>query len=508
MRRVIVCAISGAVLVLAFPPFNIGAAAWVAFVPLFFALEGANWKHGLASGYAFGLAFFLGTVYWVIHSMYYYGGIPAYISVLAMFSLAAYLAVYPGLFGLLAAASGRAGPWVCLLLVPALWTATEFARGRLFTGLPWVLAGYSQAHYLPVVQVADITGVWGVSYLVVFVNAAVYLGLRPFVRKDSRFPARAIAAAVAVVAIVLVYGFVRISEVDSDVKGWPFMRAAVAQGSIDQSVKWDKSFQKETLDIYRGLTLKAARDGATLVVWPETAVPFFFDAERIKNGEVGSIARDSGSYLLTGAPSYNYNRETGKGAYYNSAYLVSPSGDPVGRYDKTHLVPFGEYVPLKRLFPFFEKLTAPIGDFSEGPGALPMKFEDEGIGTLICYESIFPSIAAASVRNGSTLLVNITNDAWFGRTAAPYQHFEMAILRAVENRVFLLRAANTGVSGIIGPAGRVMQSSGLFEKTVLVGRVGFRRGTFTPYTRYGDVFAWGCVAASFIFIATGRRKRR
>lgn len=507
MKRPLLSAISGFVLVLAFPPVGAGFVAWSALIPLFFALDGAGRKEALACGYVFGLAFFLGTVYWVIHSMYYFGGVPLAISVLAMLLMVAYLSIYTALFGFLAALAGRLSPSWRLLLFPVFWTATEFLRGHLFTGLPWVLAGYSQAGYLPVIQMADITGVWGVSFLVVFVNVALYLAARRFIKKDGAFPVREATVAAIAVAVVLAYGFVTMGRTDRAAAGWTGLRAAVAQGSVDQSLKWDKSFQEKTLEIYGRLTVEAAAAGASLVVWPETAVPFFFDAARIEGGVVGASARETGTYLLTGMPSYNYTPD-GRPGYYNSAYLISPSGEAAGRYDKSHLVPFGEYVPFKRFLPFLKKLTEGVGDFSAGPGAVPIAFKGGGIGVLICYESIFPEIAAASVRNGSTLLVNITNDAWFGRTSAPHQHFEMSVLRAVENKVFLLRAANTGISAVIGPSGRVINKTALFEEAVIVEDVALRQGPITVYSRYGDVFAWACVSIAAVFALSGFKKRR
>ena len=507
MKRPLLSAISGFILVLAFPPAGVGILAWFALIPLLFALDGANRKQGLVCGYVFGVAFFLSTVYWVIHSMYYFGGVPLAISVLAMLLMVAYLSIYTALFGFLAACARTLSPVWRLLLFPVFWTAAEYLRGHLFTGFPWVLAGYSQASYLPVIQVADITGVWGVSFLVVLVNAALYLAARHFIKRDGLFPAREVAIAAVVVVAVLAYGFIRIGQTDKAAEGWPAIRAAVAQGSIDQSMKWDASFQERTLDIYGRLSIEASAGGAHLVVWPETAVPFFFDAERIEGGRVGEVARATGTYLLTGVPSYNYNRY-GKPGYFNSAYLISPAGEAAGRYDKSHLVPFGEYIPFKRFLPFLKKLTEGVGDFSAGPGAVPISFKGGGIGVLICYESIFPEIAAASVRNGSTILVNITNDAWFGRTSAPHQHFEMSILRAVENKVFLLRAANTGISAVIGPAGRVIKRTALFEKAVLVEDVALRQGPITVYSRYGDVFAWACVSLAAVFVLSGLIKRR
>ena len=507
MKRPLLSAISGVLLALAFPHAGAGFLAWFALIPFLFALDKAGRKEGLVCGYLFGLAFFLSTVYWVIHSMYYFGGVPLAISVLAMLLMVAYLSIYTALFGLLAALGGSLAPLWRLLLFPVFWTATEYLRGHLFTGLPWVLAGYSQASYLPVIQVADITGVWGVSFLVVLGNVALYLAARHFVKRDGLFPAREVAAAAAVIALVLAYGFVRIDRTDKAQKGWGRMRAAVAQGSIDQSMKWDGAFQEHTLEIYGRLSIEASAAGAGLIVWPETAVPFFFDAQRIKNGSVGEVSRATGTYLWTGVPSYNYN-PNGMLGYYNSAYLISPAGEAIGRYDKSHLVPFGEYVPFKRFLPFLKKLTEGVGDFSAGPGAVPIAFKGGGIGVLICYESIFPEIAAASVKNGSTLLVNITNDAWFGRTSAPHQHFEMSILRAVENKVFLLRAANTGISAVIGPAGRGIRKTALFEKAVIVEDVGLTQGPITVYSRYGDVFAWACVFLAAVFALSGLIKRR
>ncbi|MDO8426612.1 MAG: apolipoprotein N-acyltransferase, partial [Deltaproteobacteria bacterium] len=267
--------------------------------------------------------------------------------------------------------------------------------------------------------------------------------------------------------------------------------------------KWDSSFRQETLEIYKELTLEAGRKEARFIIWPETAIPFYFEPDNVRDGAMGMILKEAGSFVLTGSPSYNYNQAAGRIDYFNSAYLLSPSGEAVGRYDKVHLVPFGEYVPLKRFLPFIHKLTAGVGDFAEGPGPIPIRFEGGGIGTLICYESIFPELARLSVKNGATVLANLTNDAWFGYTSAPYQHFEMAVVRAVENRVFLLRAANTGISATIDPAGRVRKRTALFEKAVIIDDIKLRHGALTFYTRWGDVFTYGCLALSGIFIIIG-----
>lgn len=511
IRKVILPVISGALLAAAFPPFGQGWLAWVAMVPLFYAMETKKkegWRHPLTAGYVFGAAFFLATVYWVIHSMYHYGGMGLATSVPVMVLLVLFLALYAGAFGLAFHIVRDRGVVVRLLALPAAWVALEYFRAHLFTGFPWVLAGYSQVPYAPMIQVADMAGVWGVSYLVVLLNAGVYLVLRnPSGRRGG---ARASVAAVvfAVLTLTLAYGFITVNGMDERTAAWKRVTAGVAQGSVDQSVKWDAGFRTTTIDIYDDLTRKAAADGAELVVWPETAVPFYLGADRNGSDRVEEAAREAGTWILTGSPSFSMDLDTSETEYFNSAYLLSPTGGVRGRYDKVHLVPFGEYVPMKRLLFFVSKLTEGVGDFSSGPGTVPISFDGSGIGVLICYESIFPELSAGFVGEGAGLLVNITNDAWFGRTAAPYQHFEMSVMRAVENRTYLLRAANTGISAAIDPAGRVLARTPLFERVFFTEEVGLREGEPTLYTRYTDYFAYICIVFSGLAVMSGVSSRR
>lgn len=504
--RLALAILSGIALVLAFPPFGAGFLAWGALVPLFFSLDGVSRRTAFLLGSASGLAFYLGTVYWVIHSMYNFGGVPLGVSILVMLSLVLYLSLYAGVFALLVSVAAGFDRLAKVMLFPAFWVMLEYLRGHLFTGFPWVLLGYTQSQYLPLIQISDITGVWGVSYLIAAFNAAAFFVLRHLVKKEERVPLLPAGAAIALLSLTLVYGMLRMNNVDKEVSGWSAMKVGIAQGSIDQSVKWDGGYQQKTLDIYKDLTTKAGLESARLVIWPETAIPFYFEAEKIKDGFIGSIMRDTGTYVLTGSPSYNYNPVSGEVSYYNSAYLLSPAGEALGRYDKIHLVPFGEYVPLRSILPF-KKLTAGVGDFNEGPGPVPIMFEGGGIGTLVCFESIFPEIARGAVKNGATMLANLTNDAWFGYTSAPYQHFGMAVFRAVENKSYLVRAANTGISAVIDPNGRIRKETRLFERTVIVDEIRLRQGGLTFYSRYGDAFAWACAAISGAFILTRLRRR-
>lgn len=509
MKKLIASLISGFVLVFAFAPFGAGFLAWGAFVPFMCSADGVSKKRGFLLGFAAGGAFFLSTLYWVVHSMYYYGGVPIFAAVAVMLVLVLYTSLYWGLFGWFFVASEKSDGLVRVLMVPAAWVALEYARTHLLTGFPWVLLGYSQASYLPIIQIADTTGVWGISFVVMAVNTAVFLVVRRFSEKQAASPSRAVIAAGVIVLSVAAYGLIKIGIVDRDAESWTAITVAVAQGSIDQAVKWDKSMEDETLEIYSGLTREAAGSGASLIVWPETAMPFYYEKERVEKGIPGRSAKEAGSFILTGSPSYVRNTSSGSYDFYNSAYLLSPQGETIGRYDKVHLVPFGEYVPLRTLLPFVSKLTAGIGDFAEGVGPVPIKLGTEGLGILICYEAIFPEIARGAVKNGATLLVNITNDGWFGRTSAPYQHLDMTVLRAVENRSYLVRSANTGISAIIDPVGRVVGKTALFERTVLTSKVRFRQGAPGIYTKYGDIFAIGStvIVSLFAFSILSSRRR-
>lgn len=515
-KRLVLAAISGLLMAAAHPPVGVGVLAWAALVPLFFSLEGAGKRAGFIIGLACGLVFFVADVYWVVNSMYYYGGVPVWISVPVMLGLAAILACYIAFFGLFVTAVSGASAMVRLFAIPAAWVSLEYLRAHLFTGFPWSLLAYTQMDWITVIQIADITGVWGISFLIVMVNVAVYLLVNAFLLKarakggQSRRPVVETVVTAALLLVVVIYGTVRLRQVDVDAAGWQKVRVAAAQGSIDQSKKWDTAFRSQTIDIYRELTRLAAIDGAQLVVWPETAAPFFLGQDKAQTASVTDAARSANVYLLTGSPAYTYNLEARQADLYNSAWLINPSGEFAGRYDKTHLVPFGEYVPLRAFLPFIKKLTAGIGDFSEGPGPLPIRSELGDIGVLICYEAIFPEIASGHIKNGAGILVNITNDAWFGRSSAPYQHMGMTAMRAVENRTWLVRSANTGFSAVVDPAGRVIKQTDLFEKAVITADIGMRSGPMTFYTRFTDFFAYGSMtlAAAFVFALLRGRKRK
>jgi apolipoprotein N-acyltransferase len=310
--------------------------------------------------------------------------------------------------------------------------------------------------------------------------------------------------ACVVLAVIYGYGHFRTANIRESLKKASPMEVTLVQGNIDQNIKWDARYQSETLNIYRSLSLSAIPAPDGLIVWPETAAPFYFERPDPLREAVIHLARISGRPLLFGSPSYE--DENGRVSFMNSAYLLRPDGVVAGRYDKVHLVPYGEYVPLRQFFPFIGKLVAGIGDFRPGKGFDPLVSDGRRLGVLICYEGIFPEAARDYKRNRADLLVNITNDAWFGRTSAPYQHLSMTVFRAVENRLYLVRAANTGVSAVIDPTGVILSRTGVFERTVLKGEVKFiDEKSF--YASYGDLFVYLC-GLLLILIDFMQKRRR
>jgi apolipoprotein N-acyltransferase len=494
--------LSGLLLFLSFPKFGNGMLAWVALIPLFYALRNAKPREGFKIGFLTGLIAHVGILYWITYVVVQYGYLPVYIGIAAMLLLAAYLSLYTALFAIGIVFLRTRGHAV-YLTAPLLWTVLEFVRSYLLTGFPWENLAYSQYLFGNVIQIADITGIYGISFAIVLINAVLHDVLTAQFR-GSRYPIVEIAIAGSVFLFIYGYGHFRAADIRESLKKASSIEVALVQGSIDQNLKWDERYQSETLDIYRSLSLQAIPAPGGLVVWPETAAPFYFERPGPLQETVVHLARISGRSLLFGSPSYE--EENGKVSFMNSAYLLRPDGVIAGRYDKVHLVPYGEYVPLRKLFPFIGKLVAGVGDFRPGKEFEPLASEDHRFGVLICYEVIFPEVARNYKRNRADLLVNITNDAWFGRTSAPYQHLSMTVFRAVENRLFLIRAANTGVSAVIDPTGVILSRTDVFERTVLKDKVKFiDEKTF--YAAYADLFVYICGLLLILTVFRQRRRR-
>lgn len=501
--QLILAAISGLLMIVAFPKLDQGWLAWAALVPLLLALRQSDWRRGLVTGLVAGLVCNLGLVYWTVHTMHVYGSLPLYLSIGLLFLLAGYIALYVGVFGMAIPAICRL-PWHLPVVAPALWAALELLRERLFTGFPWELLGYSQHEDLWILQCADLFGVYGISALIVLTNAALTLAILLWLEK--RWQAVTVSRPMAIrtgiltaalLIAVCVYGIVRMQTIDAEAAAADHVSVAVVQGNIDQAHKWDPGFQLLTTAKYKNLSMQAAAGKPDLIVWPETATPFYFLHDPLLSRMVLEGVKEAGTYFIIGSPSVTRSENSEAVSYHNSAYLAGPNGDILGKYDKVHLVPFGEYVPLKRFLPFLGKMVAQVGDFKPGRRGTTLPWGNRPIGMLICYEVIFPELVGALVDNGARVLVNITNDAWFDRTSAAYQHFSMAVFRAVENRRTLVRAANTGISGFIDPCGRIVSASSLFEDAVATAPVALLQST-TWYTLRGD---WPAALVILVILA-------
>ncbi len=478
--------------------------AWVALVPLLVSIRDKTVGSAFRTGFLAGLVHYLTLLYWLVYTMQLYGGLPVYLAVPVLFLLAAYLSLWIGLFSSMVVGFGNQKPYFWIA-IPVFWVALEYMRGVLFTGFPWGLLGYSQSDILQIIQISDIVGVYGVSFLVVVSNTAVFLlyqALFNKTRKDFRITMSmamtSVILSIGLIAAAWYYGIWRIQSLDHRIADQPAKRAAVIQGNIDQAVKWDSAFQAATIQKYIRLSCSAIqKSDPDLIVWPETATPFYFTYNQQLSNLIFAAAKETGKDFLIGSPSFKKSPEGT--SYYNSAYLVDAKGKVTGKYDKVHLVPFGEYVPLKRFLFFVGKMVEQVGDFKAGEKGNTLAWDSERLGIQICFEIIFPSLSRSMVKNGATVLINITNDAWFGTTWGPYQHFSMAVFRAVENRRFLVRAANTGISGFVDPAGRVIESTALLENAVASEELVFLSKK-SIYTRFGDFFATLCAAISAIMV--------
>jgi apolipoprotein N-acyltransferase len=495
--------LAGALLFLSFPKFGHGWVVWFALIPLFFALRGKTPGKAFSIGGLAGVVANLGILYWVAGAVIRYGNLSAVAGYSALLLLVLAVSLYIALFAaVLAFMTGRGVPEI--LAAPPLWTIIEFGKSHLFSGFPWENLGYALHDNIPILQFADVAGVYGLSFLIVFVNAVLF-DIFHLSRANRKRVSISIVFTALAVLLLFFYGHYRIEQVDRKGKEARALEAAIVQGSIEQAVKWNPAYQLRTLEVYETLSRKTLKEKTDLLVWPETAMPFFFQDGDEKQRRVRALARDNGVSLVAGSPSYR-ERE-GRIVYGNSAFLVSPDGTISGRYDKVHLVPFGEYVPLKRFFSFAERLVAGVGDFVPGNGFVPLPTEKgDRLGVMICYEGIFPEIGRAYKKAGADLLVNITNDGWYGRSSAPWQHLSMAVFRAVENRMYLVRAANTGVSAVVSPTGKIEARTGLFERTDLRGTVRIF-SMETLYSRYGDFFVCFCLVFFVILFLYPRRRK-
>jgi len=479
---------SGLLLALSFPKFGHPAVAFIALVPLYVALSGWNGRAGHAPGVSTrrgfrlglmaGFVHFSGTVYWTGATVQTFGGLPMPVAVLVTGLLVLYMATFVALASAASALFIRRFGMVGLALSPAAWVATEYTRGFLFGGFPWIPLGNTMVTLLPIVQLASLVGVYGLSALVAIIN----VGFAATALAAGRTRIFALASTIVLIAGVSIWGGQRMSA--NRLTQGEVIRVGLIQGNIAQVDKWNPARAGMIVDRYLQLTRQAAANGADFLLWPESSTPFNFqddaDAEQVR-----ALVRELGRPLLLGSDEIERGTPT---RYYNAAFMLNTVGGTAAVYRKMHLVPFGEYVPFQRLLFFVGPLVEAVSAFTPGDRVTMLPVREHMVSTAICYEVTYASQAREAVRQGSELLTTITNDAWYGNSSAAYQHFEMATMRAVEQGRYLVRAANTGISGIVDPYGRVVIKTNLFETVAVVGEARFVQER-TLYARIGDLVA-------------------
>lgn len=477
IKKIILSVVSGVLIVLCFPKFNLFFLAWISLLPLLFSINQEKPSSVFLYGLLTGIISFCGIIYWIVPLFKTAGESPV-IGIICLFLLSAACAVF---FGIFCATANyfKFSP----VILSCLWAVLEYVRTVIFSGFPWALLGYSQWSFLPLIQIVRFTGIYGISFIIVLVNLTVFKLLT--IQDNKNAPARLKIAvpALIVLSVYLLYGFL---SVDSKHPEGTTVKIAILQGNIDQYKKWSEAYRSEIMDAYASLIHRAAKDSKPdLIVWPEAAMPGYVLNNRMLYKWTKALIDESKCYHLIGADEYREKK------LFNSILFFSPEGILLDSYSKIHLVPFGEAIPFKDILARYIRVLNELGDFSPGRRYTVFKASSVPIGANVCFESIFPDISRKLTKNGAQILFNLTNDGWYLKTAAPYQHFIFNIFRAVENNRMVVRSANTGISGLIDEHGRIVAKSGIFERLFL--NVSVRpidRVTF--YTRFGDVFTSIC----------------
>ena len=483
-------------LTLSFPRPDAGPLVLVALVPLLSFLPERKITGAFLSGWTAGFFWFFFSYNWVAHSISHFGEVPFPLDMGVIVLLAGVHALFIGAFAALAQRIGRPSGSMDMLLLASVWVLLELARSWFPAPFPWLLLGTGVWKTVPLRPLFPLVGVYGASFYILLFNVTVWRIAGG--GKTGKMPP------FFILAILILSPLIGVMTSRTG-PGEP-VRVGVVQGNFQQDLKWDEQMQDETARVYLNLTEDAVKRGARLIVWPETAVPVFYQAEPELAETLRGFVREKGIHLVFGSPGYEILGQEVR--LYNRAYHLGPDGREE-HYDKIRLVPFGEYVPLSALLPFVDKLVPGEGEFArgkwEGPFTTPVPS-----GLLICYEVAFPSLVRREVLDGSRFLINVTNDAWFGRSWGPYQHLSVAAVRAAENGVPLVRAANTGISAVIDRTGRIREAVPLDTRGVIVTEIE-TGGGMTPYTRFGDwivMFAFAVITIKGFKIIFKWRSRK
>ena len=498
-------AISSAILqILIFPLPGFYILSWFALAPLLIAilrarplgelevpgsprLQPASPWQGFLLAYACGIVWYAGTCYWIFDTMRQYGGLNTPMALLALFLFCCYVGLYHGVFGLLVSLLSFGRDYRrALVLSPFLWVAVELARTRI-TGFPWNLLGIAQVDNIALCRIAGWTGVYGISFEVVLLNVAIAAAF--LIPKQKR--TAMLIAALAAAAVLQAGRLVDAPPAHTD------RSAILVQQNISVSADWTPAYYEQTVSDLTQITTKSVQGNpvaTNLVVWPESPAPFFTNDPRFR-ATLSELAQKTKSWIIAGSLGSNGASPNAEGPVFNSAAVISPTGQWTARYDKVHLVPFGEYLPFPSLLSFAGGLTKEVGQFDHGTSHRPVDADGDHAGIFICYESIFPDEVRQSAAQGANLFVNISNDGWYGDSGAYAQHLNQTRMRAIENNRWILSATDTGVTAAIDPWGRIASSIPRKERAVLAAHYALTSVT-TFYTRHGDWFAYACAIIS------------
>ncbi|MBL7074782.1 apolipoprotein N-acyltransferase [candidate division KSB1 bacterium] len=490
-KALLLSLLTGFLLALAFPPFKTGFLAYLGLIPLFFLLEGKSPAESFGFCYLSGLVFNGCTLFWIAFNR----GATPILAIISMVIGVLYLSLYFGIFGLLFQLVQRYLKWGSYVMAPFLWGTLEYQKSIGELGFPWQDLGNTQTFYLNFIQFAEFTGVFGISFWVVLINVLLFWVFKGLLKGKVPW----ISLTSLALAFAFPYGYGK-AVIPSQNPNDPGIRVALIQGNIDPEDKWSLPV-RYSLEIYRQDTEKILSQKPDLIIWPETAVPHYIRYKKKYYEYLRALVDSMEVPLFTGTPDYRF-LSGGERRVYNSAFLFKPRNPNIEEYSKIQLVPFGERVPFQRYFPFLGRLNFGQAEFA--PGEDWRVFQLSGsqafsFSASICFEFIFPDLVRRFVKEGADLLVNITNDAWFGRTPEAEQHARFAVLRAVENRRPVARCANTGVSLFIDPYGRVQFQTALFERTTIVNEIPLVSAK-TFYTSHGNLFARLMMVISVLFV--------
>ncbi len=485
--------ISGLFLFFSFPPYNLSLFSYIAFVPLFFVINRASKGWAFLFSYLSGIIFFCFSLFWLTK-----------VTVAGWLVLCLYLGLYFAFFGLLAyfclrSLISKNRKFYLLVILPSIWIGLEFIRSHLLTGFGWNCLGYSQFKNLALIQIADFSGVYGVSFVIMLINCIFWMFSKEVMSNKAGIYKKIIYLAISLIFIlggVLGYGLLRLN---GNFTNKETLRVSVVQPNIAQNLKWNPYARDYILEQLCDLSLEAAGDNPDIIIWPESALPVYVEIDSQDLDLVSELARSLNTHLLTGIVRVKEDE------FYNSAILISPKAKLLTLYDKLHLVPYGEFIPFRKLTPFLASVVG-IGDFSRGSSYTIFNLKNISFAVLICFEDAFSNLSREFVNKGASILVNITNDAWFDKRAEPEQHLSQSVFRAVENRISVVRCANTGISGLINAQGKIEKlltdESGLetavsdFETFNVASSSDYK----TYYNRHGDLFVLACIVLAIIMI--------